>query len=338
MERYAIILAAGKGSRMKSLNDEVSKVSFLILDKPLVRYVLDAIEPIGITQKVVVVGFGGVKTSEIVKDRADIVWQRELLGTGHAVMQTKPVLEGKKGSTFILCGDTPLLTTETLNKMLKKHERTNAALTILTACIENPKGYGRIIRDSKTSRVLAIKEDRDCNEHEKYINEINSGVYVVNNELLYKYLDKITPNNNQNEYYLTDLVKLFVEDNLLVESFIIEDSVEIYGVNDRTQLAYASKVIKNKVNKKLMLEGVSLEDPKTTYISPDVEIGPDTHILPNTMILGHSKIGHSNIIGPNSYLSRVEVGNNTQIISSRLEYCKVEDNEVVGPFAYKKGK
>lgn len=338
MNKYAIVLAAGKGSRMKSLNDEVSKVSFLILDKPLVRFVLDAVQPLGIDETVVVVGFGGKTTTEIVKDRASVVWQHELLGTGHAVMQTKQILEGKKGSTFVLCGDTPLLTTHTLNRMWKKHERTNASLTVLTACLDNPKGYGRIIREEKTNKLIEIKEDRDCDEFEKHICEINSGVYIFDNELLYKYLDKITPNNSQNEYYLTDLIKMFVEDKLNVETFIIEDSVEIYGVNDRTQLAYASKVIKNNVNKKLMLEGVSLEDPKTTYISPDVVIGPDTHILPNTMILGKSVIGHSNLIGPNSYLSEVKVGNNNKIISSRIENCEIDDNEIIGPYMYKKGE
>lgn len=333
MNRYSVILAAGKGTRMKSRDVNYSKVSFPILGKALVNYVLDAVESIDVTENVVVVGFGGEVTKSLVEDRAKVVWQHEILGTGHALMQSAPVLEGKKGCTIVLCGDTPLLRGETLQKLFEKHEQSNADITILTAILENPKGYGRIIREEKTEKVLAIREDKDCSFDEFEISEINSGVYVFNNELLFKYLKLIKNNNSQNEYYLTDLIELFVKDNLKVEAHIIQDAQEIFGINDRVQLAYASKVIRKRVNEKLMRSGVSIEDADTTYISPDVEVGRDTIILPNTSILGKSKIGEGNTIGPNTYLLNVEAGDDNVICSSHLTDVKIGSGKKIGPFA-----
>lgn len=332
MDRYAVILAAGKGSRMQSRDVNHSKVSFPILGKPLVRYVLDALEPLSITKNVVVVGFGGAVTTEIVKDKAETVWQKELLGTGHALMQAAPVLEGKKGVTLVLCGDTPLLTSETLNSLLEKHQKTNSSLTILTAILENPKGYGRIIRDPKSRTVLAIREDKDCTYDELEVSEINSGVYVFDNELLFKYLKNIKNNNAQKEYYLTDLVALFVADGLKVEGCVVQDGQEIFGINDRVQLAYAAKVIRKRVNKKLMMSGVSIEDPDTTYISPDVKVGRDTVILPNTTILGKSVIGEGNFIGDSSYMENVVIGDNNNIVRTHLGDVKIGNNNKIGPF------
>ena len=334
MDKYSVILAAGKGSRMKSRDINHSKVSFPILGKPLVRYVLDALEPLNTTQNVVVVGFGGNVTTEIVKDKADTVWQKELLGTGHALMQAAPLLEGKKGCTIVLCGDTPLLTSETLDNLFLKHEQNKSDLTILTAILENPKGYGRIIRDPKTRSVLAIREDRDCTYDELEVSEINSGVYVFDNELLFKYLKNIKNNNAQKEYYLTDLVSLFVNDGLRVDGVVIQDAQEIFGINDRVQLASAAKIIKKRVNKQLMLSGVSIEDPETTYISPDVVIGRDTVILPNTTILGKSIIGEGNFIGDCSYLENVVIGDNNHIIRTHIENSKVGNNNKIGPFSH----
>lgn len=332
MNRYSVILAAGKGTRMKSRDVNYSKVSFPILGKALVNYVLDAVSPLDIDKNVVVVGFGGEVTKSLVEDRAEVVWQHEILGTGHALMQAAPILEGKKGSTIVLCGDTPLLTSDTLQKLYKKHEKSNADITILSAVIENPKGYGRIIREYKTEKVIAIREDKDCTSDESDVSEINSGVYVFNNELLFKYLKLIKNNNSQKEYYLTDLVELFVNDNLKVETYIIQNAQEIFGINDRVQLAYAAKVIKKRVNNSLMMSGVSIEDPESTYISPDVQIGRDTIIMPNTTILGKSKIGEGNIIGPNSYLHNVIVGDDNVINSSYLTDTKIGSKNEVGPY------
>lgn len=332
MKRYSVILAAGKGTRMKSRDVNRSKVSFPILGKALVNYVLDVCEQLDTKENVVVVGFGGEVTKSLVEDRATVVWQHQTLGTGHALMQAAPVLEGKKGHTIVLCGDTPLLTEKTLNNLFKKHEKSEADLTVLTAVIENPKGYGRIIRNDKTRQVLAIREDKDCSSDEFEVCEINSGVYVFNNEKLFKYLKLIKNNNSQHEYYLTDLVALFVRDDLKVEAYIAEDAQEIFGINDRTQLAYAAKVIKKRINKEHMKNGVSIEDPNTTYISPDVTIGKDTVIMPNTIILGNCEIGEANFIGPNTFITNSNIGDDNKISCSKITNCKIGNNTEIGSF------
>ncbi len=332
MKKYAIILAAGRGSRMKSRDPNHSKVAFPILGKPMIDYVISAIEPLKVDKKVVVVGFGGEVTSSIVGDRAEIVWQKELKGTGDAVLKAAPLLEGKEGSTIILCGDTPLLTSRSIEALFEKHEKYHNALTILTAYIENPRGYGRIIREPKANHILGIREDKDASKIEREIKEINAGVYVVDNKILFEYLKKVTPDNAQHEYYLTDIVKMIADDGKKVDSYVLEDSEEIFGINDRSQLAYAAKVIRKKTNKRIMLSGVSLEDPDTTYISPDVKIGPDTIIMANTTILGKSEIGEANYIGPNSYLENVVVGNDNKILSSYLTDTTIGDYNEIGPY------
>lgn len=334
MDKYVVILAAGRGSRMQSRNPDHSKVSYPILDKPLINYVLDSVKGIHPNKIVTVVGFGGEITTELVKDESEVVWQRVINGTGGAVLQAKSILEGKKGLTLVVYGDTPLITTETIHNVFRIHEKTENALTIVSMVLENPRGYGRVIRENKTNRVIAIREDRDCSEEEKYIGEVNAGMYLFDNELLFKYLDKITPNNVQHEYYLTDLVAMFSNDGLKIGAYIVEDAVEMFGINDRVQLAYAAKVIRKRVNHKLMLNGVSIEDPNTAYISPDVEIGKDTIIRPNTTILGNCKIGENNIIGPNVYIKDSTIGSDNIILSSWLEKDEVGNGQKV--FDYKK--
>ena len=336
MEKYAVVLAAGRGSRMQSRDPNHSKVAYPLLEKPLVNYVLDAVKGVHPNQIVVVVGFGGEVTKSLVEKDADVVWQTVINGTGGAVLQAKPLLENKEGYTLVICGDTPLVTPETIHNVFRIHEKNNNDLTIISMVLENPRGYGRIVREAKTNRVVAIREDRDCNEAERYINEVNAGTYVFNNKLLFEYLEKITPNNAQHEYYLTDLVAMFVNDNLKVGSYIVEDAQEMFGINDRVQLAYAAKVIRKRVNHKLMLNGVSIEDPDTTYISPDVEIGKDTIIRPGTTIAGTCKIGENNIIGPMVYLKNVTIGNDNVILSSWLEDEEVGNGKKL--FDVKKNK
>lgn len=327
MEKYTIVLAAGKGSRMKSRDPEHSKVSYPILDKPLVNYVLDAVKPIGPKKIVVVVGFGGEVTKKLVEKDAEVVWQHVINGTGGAVKQAKPVLEGKQGATLVVCGDTPLITTETIHNVFHIHEKTENKLTVVSMVLDNPRGYGRIIRDPKSGHVQAIREDRDCSAAERDVSEVNSGMYVFDNELLFKYLDRITPNNAQGEYYLTDLVDMFVQDGHKVGAYVVENAEEMFGINDRLQLAYAAKVMRKRINHRLMLSGVSIEDPDATYIAPDAQIGRDTIIMPNTSILGHSKIGEGNIIGANTYLNHVTIGDNNVIKDCWLEHVEVGNNE-----------
>ena len=324
MDKYVIVLAAGRGSRMQSRDPNHSKVAYPLLEKPMINYVLDAVKGIHPEKIVVVVGFGGGVTKSLVEPEAEVVWQHVINGTGGAVLQAKPVLENKPGLTLVVCGDTPLITQETIHNVFRIHEKSENALTIVSMVLENPRGYGRVVREYKTNKVIAIREDRDCNDFEKDINEVNAGMYVFDNESLFKYLDKITPNNVQHEYYLTDLVSMFVENGLRVGAYVCEDAVEMFGINDRIQLAYAAKVIRKRINHKLMLNGVSIEDPDTAYISPDVEIGKDTVIKPNTTLLGKTKIGENNLIGPNVYLKDVTLGNDNVVESSWIE------NDMIG--------
>lgn len=332
MNRYAIILAAGKGTRMQSLDPNHSKVSYPILGKPIINYVIDALKPLDFKKEVVVVGFGGEVTKSLVEKECDVVWQKEILGTGHAVMQTKDILEGLEGNTLIIYGDTPLVTPRTIEKILHIHEKENNAITIVSSILPDATGYGRLIREEKTNRLLAIREETDCSEYELGITEANTGICVVENKVLFKHLNKLTSNNARGLFYLSQLVELFNKENLPVGTFVVEDMEEVFGVNDRIQLAYVAKVMRKRVNHQFMLGGVSMEDPESTYISPEAVIGKDTVVLANTTILGHCVIGNANEIGPNAVLENVKIGNNNKIVSSTLRNAEVKDNEQIGPY------
>ena len=330
MKRYAIVLAAGKGTRMKSKREDISKVSFPILGRPLVKYVLEALKPLNMDKIVTIVGFGGEMTKSIVEKDSEIVWQKEQKGTGHAVMQTSSLLKGKEGEVLICCGDTPLLSTKTLEELLKKHEEEGNSMTVLTFYTEEPKGYGRIVKEG--NRVIRIVEEKDCNAEERKIKEVNAGVYVFDNELLFTYLDKLTPNNAAGEYYLTDILYSFVKAGFKVGSYCLPDKEDTLGINDRYQLSIAAKIIQRRINKELMLSGVSIEDPDTTYIGPDVKVGRDTIIKPNTYIYGKCEIGEDNVLGPNLYLENVEIGDENEIIESHLVDTKIGNKTTLGPY------
>ena len=340
MERdlYVIVLAAGKGQRMASRNESYSKVAYPILGKPLVNYVLDAAKPLGAKETFVVVGFGGEETAKCVEGQAKVVWQKEVLGTGHAVMQVSEYLKDKDGEVIILCGDTPLLNTETIQKVLKKHTKNGNKLTICSTVLSDPEGYGRVIREKPSYRVLEVRPYAEINEEEKEIGEINSGIYIVDNKLLQEYLPKLSRENKKDEYYLSDIVGLMFKDGHQVDSYVLEDAQYIFNINDRTQLAYAAKLLRKRINHELMLSGVSIEDPVTAYISPDVKIGKDTVILANVEILGKCEIGPANWIGPNVTLENVTMGENNRIIYSVIRDKDIGDNENIGPYVYIEGK
>ena len=330
MNKFAIILAAGKGTRMKSLRSDVSKVSFPILGRPMVRYVLEALKPLGMDKIVTVVGFGGETTKSVVEDSSEVVWQNEQKGTGHAVMMASEILEDKEGMTVICCGDTPLLTDKTLSALLSSHETNHNDLTILTSIVDHPQGYGRIVK--KHGRVERIVEQKDCTPKEAEIKEVNAGVYVFDNAELFKDLKRLTPNNAAGEYYLTDVIAMFVKDGKKVSTFSVADVNETMGVNDRYQLSKAEKIIRHRINKALMLSGVSIEDPDTVYVSPNSVIGQDTVIRPNTHILDHSKVGSGNVIGPNAYIERTEIGDDNIVDSCHLTDVKVGNKTTLGPY------
>lgn len=330
MNKYAIILAAGKGSRMQSIDPNHSKVSYPILGKPIINYVLDALKPLDFKKEVVVVGFGGEITKSLVEKECDVVWQKEILGTGHAVQQAEPLLKDLEGETLVIYGDTPLVSPQTISSILRIHEKENNALTVVSSILPDATGYGRMIREEKSNHLLAIREETDCSEYELGISEANTGICVFDNKLLFKYLKKMDNKNNRKLFYLSQLVELMLKDNLPVGSFVVEDMVEVFGINDRIQLAYAAKIMRKRINNKLMLEGVSMEDPDSTYISPTVKIGKDTIILPNTTLIGDCDLGTANEIGPNVVLENVKAGNNNKISNITIRNKTLGDNEKLG--------
>ena len=330
MNKYAIILAAGKGTRMQSLDPNHSKVSYPILGKPIINYVLDALKPLDFKKEVVVVGFGGEITKQLVEKDCDVVWQKEILGTGHAVLQAESLLKDLDGETLIIYGDTPLVSPQTISSIMHIHEKENNALTVVSAILPDASGYGRMIREEKSNHLLAIREETDCSEYELGISEANTGICVFDNKLLFKYLKKMDNNNTRKLFYLSQLVELMLKDNLPVGSYVVEDMVEVFGINDRIQLAYAAKIMRKRINNKLMLEGVSMEDPDSTYISPAVKIGKDTVIYPNTTISGDCELGNANEIGPNVFMENVKMGNNNRVSNTSIRNKTIGDNEKLG--------
>ncbi len=305
MSRNAIILAAGKGSRMKSKRADISKVSFPILGQPLVKYVINALKPLNLDKLVAVVGFGGETAKKVVENDCEVVWQHEQKGAGHAVMMTAPVLEGKDGETIVCCGDTPLLSSETLEKMFKYHEENHNDLTVMTFHIDNPFGYGRIIKEN--GRFVRIVEQRDTDEVTAKVKEVNAGVYIFNNKELFEALKSLKTDNAAGEYYITDAIEIFVNKGLKADTFLVEDWTETLGVNDRAQLAEAAKLLQKRINHKHLISGVTIEDPTTTYIAPGVKIGQDTIIKPGSYIMGNSVIGEDCVIGPNAVIENQNI-------------------------------
>ena len=308
-----LIMAAGKGTRMKS---KKSKLVQKIYDKELVKRVANLAEKIGSSEIIAVVGYLREQVEAVLEDKVKYAYQEELLGTGHAVMQAERYLKGKKGKVVILYGDVPLIRPETLKSLINKSIAGKEYATVLTAIYDNPTGYGRIIRD-EGGNIKEIIEEKDANLEQKQIKEINSGIYCFDIEALVDAIHKITPNNAQGEYYLTDVIRIMNEQGLKTGAMIVEDNTEILGVNDRTQLELLTKVLKNRINTLHMRNGVTIEDTNTTYIHDDVIIGMDTVIHPNTTIKGDVVIGENCEIGPNAYIR---------------EGCRIADNVKIGNF------
>ena len=306
-----LIMAAGKGTRMKS-----KKSKLVQNDKELVKRVANLAEKIGSSEIIAVVGYLREQVEAVLEDKVKYAYQEELLGTGHAVMQAERYLKGKKGKVVILYGDVPLIRPETLKSLINKSIAGKEYATVLTAIYDNPTGYGRIIRD-EGGNIKEIVEEKDANLEQKQIKEINSGIYCFDIEALVDAIHKITPNNAQGEYYLTDVIKIMNEQGLKTGAMIVEDNTEILGVNDRTQLELLTKVLKNRINTLHMRNGVTIEDTNTTYIHDDVIIGMDTVIHPNTTIKGDVVIGENCEIGPNAYIR---------------EGCRIADNVKIGNF------
>lgn len=329
MKTKALILAAGQGTRMKS--NEL-KVLHKVFDKALVEYPIAAAEYVGVDEICIIIGHKAENIKAKLGEGMTYVLQKEQLGTGHAVMQAKDFIKDAD-EVLILCGDTPLITGETLEKMLAFHRSQNNALTVLSAIMDDPTGYGRIVRD-ENGHLLKIVEQKDANLEEQKIQEINGGMYVFNGKLLDYALSKITNQNAQNEYYLTDTIEILRNEGHLVDAVATEEKEDIAGVNSRAQLAGVTEVMKQRINAKHMANGVTLIDPNSTYICPDVVIGKDTIIEPGCMLEGKTVIGEGCRIGYHSKLKNAVLSNNVDVEISVILDSSVDEGTHVGPFAY----
>lgn len=326
-----IVLAAGKGSRLKS---RTPKVLHRIFDKPILSWVLDSVAEVQQDQIIVVCGYRAEQVEAFLHAYPiTTVRQETQMGTGHAVLSAAHELIDFDGTVLVVNGDAPLIKGETLNSITEYHQSVGSDITLLTCSVNNPHGYGRILR--RNNRIIGIKEEKDCSEAELFIKEINAGVYCFEWSKIKEGLKSLKSNNAQEEYYLTDLVAWAYTQGLSISNYEIDDASEVMGINTREDLAKVMKIKNENSLKSLMESGVTILDPQTTMISPDADIGQDTVIYPGTYIQRRVTIGNNCIIGPNtSIFGPAEIGSNSSIIHSHFSQSSVGENSVVGPFAH----
>lgn len=333
-ERYAIILAAGKGTRMKS---KLYKVLHPVCGKPMVEHIMNRVTETAPNEIITIVGHGAELVKKQLGDRSEYALQAEQLGTGHAVLQAEPFLKGKKGTTLVISGDTPLLTSETLNNLFEYHQGKNASATILTAKADDPTGYGRIVRDH-VGIVEKIVEQKDATLEEARIQEINTGTYCFDNELLFDALSQLDTDNAQGEYYLTDIIEILKKAGKNVAAYLTEDFDESLGVNDRVALSKANELMRARINHQHMLNGVSFIDPKATYIDDGVVIGAETVIEPGVYLKGKTVIGENCLITANSQITDSIIEDDVTVKTSVVEESILRKGSDVGPYAHLRPK
>jgi bifunctional UDP-N-acetylglucosamine pyrophosphorylase/glucosamine-1-phosphate N-acetyltransferase len=329
----SIVLAAGKGTRMKSA---LIKVLHPVAGRPMISWPVAAAREAGSDPIILVIGHQASAVQGAFRGAPDIrcAMQEEQLGTGHAVACALDSLNGFRGTVLILCGDTPLLRAETLQNMLAYHRDNQAAITVLTALMDDPYGYGRIVRDA-SGHVVRIVEQKDADPEEQEIREINSGIYCMDSDFLFSNIRNISNNNAQGEYYLTDLLSIAVSKGLSCLALSTGDADEIMGVNDRVQLAEAGRVLRRRINREHMLNGVTIIDPDATYIDHGVTIGPDTIIHPGCQIGGASVIGSGCDIEQNVSITGCTIGDDCHIkAASVLEDSELGEDVAIGPMAH----
>lgn len=326
----SVILAAGEGKRMKSKH---SKVLHKVCFKPMIEWVYSAVLKSGIDSSVVVVGHRADEVKDYFGEKTLFAVQEQQLGTGHAVLQSKEYIINNCENVLVLCGDTPLITSNSIKRAIEFHLDSDNSATVISAIVNNPTGYGRIVRDN-IGNVKKIVEHKDASSEEKDIKEINSGMYCFKTEHLFNALSKLSNNNSQGEYYLTDTLEILLNESKKVGACVLDDENEIIGVNDRVQLAEVSEIMKRKIITKNLMSGVTIIDPNSTYISDDAKIGMDTIIYPGTIIEGDSVIGEECIIGPNSLIISSKIGNSTIVDNSKITNSEIGNSTNVGPFAY----
>ena len=330
MEAAAIVLAAGEGTRMKS---KKPKVVHKALGKPLVRWVVDAAHAAGIGRVISVVGHGSEQVLPLVQDDTQVVLQPQQRGTADAVAVCAEALSDFEGSLVVLSGDCPLITADTIAALVEAREEQDAAAVVLTMRLEDPFGYGRIIRDG-SGAVERIVEEKDATPKERALQECNSGFYCFDAQALFEALAQVGDDNAQGEFYLTDVLQICRESGRRVAALACEDANECLGVNSRVQLAQATKQLQRRINAAHMAAGVTMMDPDQVWIGPDVAIGRDVELWPQTYLLGATSVGEDSVIGPNTRLTDTQVGRACRVDETVAIEARIDDGATTGPRAY----
>jgi len=325
----AVILAAGQGTRM---NSALPKVLHPLLGRPMASFALEAARTATTTPPVMVIGHGADEVRQALGEAARYVVQSPQLGTAHAVQQAETLLEGQADYILVTYADMPLLTAETLSRLVEAQRAHRGPATLLTGHTDDPRGFGRILR-ADDGRLMGIVEEAQATREQLAIRELNVGVYCFAADWLWQALRRV-PLSPKGEYYLTDVIGIAIADGLPVQALAVEDPAEMIGVNTRVHLAEAAALLRQRINRRWMLAGVTLVDPATTYIEPQVVIGQDTLIWPNTHLQGQTRIGKNCVIGPNTIVQDTTIGNHCKVVASMLEGAVLEDDVDIGPFGH----
>lgn len=324
----AVIMAAGKGTRMKS---KLPKVMHTLAGKPMLQHVLDCVRSVEIPRSMVVLGHGREQIEATLDDRTEVVVQEEQCGTGHAIMQAIPHCH-EVDHIIVLSGDQPLIRPETLRNLIRIHIEHNAAATLLTACFENPHGLGRILKEG--DQFLRVVEEKDATPQERLIQEINTGTYCFNVAKLREALKNITPKNAQGEYYLTDVFAVFHAQGEVIRTYCTEDVHEALGINSRAQLAAAEDVVRQRILSYWMEEGVTIIDPRSTFIEAGVVLQPDVVLQPFTILKGRTQVAEDAVIGPHTTLTDCTVGAGSEVSHTVGNQAVIGGHCTIGPYAY----
>ncbi|XFA99258.1 bifunctional UDP-N-acetylglucosamine diphosphorylase/glucosamine-1-phosphate N-acetyltransferase GlmU [Candidatus Izemoplasma sp. B36] len=331
MKSYAIVLAAGKGTRMKTC---LPKCAYPLLKKPMIAYIVENLKNTELVDEtIVVVGHKKEVIQEILNNSVSYAVQSEQLGTGHAVKMAKELVKDFEGNTIILPGDMPLIDENVIKQAFDNHYESKNDLTIVSTIVEDPFGYGRIIRNGDNI-IDKIVEENDANQKEKLINEINTGIYIIKNDLLFASLDKIQNNNSKGEYYLTDIVNILKKDKAKLGTYLLKTAYKAMGVNDLYALSIAEGKLRQDINKRLMKSGVAMINPDTITIGHNVVIEENVTIHPNTYITGNSVIKKNSAIGPNTEIHNSTIGERVICKHSLVYNSEIQDESKVGPFAH----
>jgi bifunctional UDP-N-acetylglucosamine pyrophosphorylase/glucosamine-1-phosphate N-acetyltransferase len=329
MKLSVVILAAGQGTRMKS---NLPKVLHLLLGKPMACYILEAARLVTGEKPVMVIGHGADQVRQMLSDKAEYVLQEPQLGTGHAVLQAEPLLSGKSDLVLVTYADMPLLTTETLARLVEVAHFHEGPISMLTVTTEETRGFGRILRD-RAGKVSGIVEEAQATTEQLSIHELNPGVYCFRASWLWQALKRITV-SPKGEYYLTDLVGMAVADGYTIQTIDLQEPDEVIGINTRVHLAQSEALLRQRINRQWMLAGVTMIDPASTYIEPEVTLGQDTILWPGTYLHGNTRIGAGCVIGPNTIIKDTIVGNDCTLLASVLESAVLEDHVEMGPYCH----